>query len=128
MNHLLHMLAGLAAIFLFYFCGEMLVRVLALPFPGTLAGLLMLLAFQFLRRKTPVVLISGGAPLLRHMAMLFVPAVLGVGVYWQQISENLTGIGLAIIVSTTVSLGLSGWIAQRLLQSVAVDSEEDTGL
>jgi len=83
-------------------------------------GLLMLLAWQFFRRKTPMLLLAGGTPILKHMAMLFVPAVLGVGVYWQEISENITGIALAIIVSTAVSLGIAAWIAQKILQSVVV--------
>ncbi|OFC69068.1 CidA/LrgA family protein [Alteromonas confluentis] len=116
-------LIGFSLICFFYFSGEMLVRVASIPLPGTLMGLLMLLAWQFFRRKTPMLLLAGGTPILKHMAMLFVPAVLGVGVYWQEISENITGIALAIIVSTAISLGISAWIAQKILQSVVVKDD-----
>lgn len=120
MSQFLRFLAGFGLICLFYFAGEMLVRVASIPLPGTLMGLLMLLAWQFFRRQTPMLLLAGGTPVLRHMAMLFVPAVLGVGVYWQDISENISGIALAIIVTTAVSLGLAAWIAQKIMQSVVV--------
>lgn len=120
MTQFFRFLTGFGLVCLFYFSGEMLVRVLSIPLPGTLMGLLMLLAWQFTRRQTPMLLLAGGAPILKHMAMLFVPAVLGVGVYWQDISANFSGIALAIIVTTAISLGVSAWIAQKIMQSVVV--------
>ena len=120
MSQFLRFLTGFGLICFFYFAGEMLVRVASVPLPGTLMGLLMLLAWQFFRRQTPMLLLAGGTPILRHMAVLFVPAVLGVGVYWKAISENFSGIALAIIVTTTMSLGISAVIAQRIMHSVVV--------
>ena len=115
---------GFCQIFLFYLFGEIAVRVLEIPFPGTLVGLLGLLIFLLFRKRPPVTLLAGATPLLKHMAVLFVPAVLGVGIYWQQISDNFTGIGLAIVVSTTISLGIRAWFAQRIMRSIAVESDE----
>lgn len=87
-----------------------------LPLPGTLVGLLLLLAFQFIQKRPSPALHAGGAPLLKYMSVLFIPAVLGVAVYWQHIDENLLAITIAIVGTTIVSLGAVGWLAQRVLK------------
>ena len=106
---------GFGLIILFYFIGEIAVRVLSLPLPGSLVGLLLLLMFQFFQTRPSPVLHAGGAPLLKYMSVLFVPAVLGVAVYWQHIEENLAAIAFAIVGTTIFSLGLAAWLSQRLL-------------
>ena len=51
------------------------------------------------------------------MSVLFVPAVLGVSAYWKEIAENGWAIGIAIIITTCISLGISAKIAEKLLSS-----------
>lgn len=115
---------GFVLIFLFYFIGEIAVRVLSLPLPGTLMGLLLLLVFQFFQSRPSPILHAGGAPLLKYMSVLFVPAVLRVAIYWQHIEENLAAVSLAIVGTTIVSLGIAALLAQRLLGSALQAGEK----
>ena len=51
------------------------------------------------------------------MSVLFVPAVLGVSAYWKEIAQNGWAIGIAIVFTTCISLGISAKIAEKLLAS-----------
>ena len=54
---------------------------------------------------------------LKHMSLLFIPAVLGVSIYWADIQSNALAIAIAIIVTTSISLGITAWFSQQLFNS-----------
>ncbi|MBU2977789.1 CidA/LrgA family protein [Alteromonas sp. C1M14] len=124
MNSIIRFLAGFVLIVLFYFAGELLVSLLDVPFPGTLVGLLLLLVFLFQRKQVPSLIVAGATPLLKYMTLFFVPAVLGVGVYWEDIASSFTAIFIAIVFTTVFSLGISAWIAQKLMAPVVSKDSE----
>jgi holin-like protein len=51
------------------------------------------------------------------MSLLFIPAVLGVSIYWADIQSNALAIAIAIIVTTSISLGITAWFSQQLFNS-----------
>lgn len=85
--------------------------------PGALTGLLILLAVLFIVPKAEPLVARAASPLLSHMSVLFVPAVLGVSAYWKEIAQNGWAIGIAIVFTTCISLGISAKIAEKLLAS-----------
>ena len=100
-----------------YYLGTWLSSSTGLPLPGALTGLLILLAVLFIAPKAEPLVARAASPLLSHMSVLFVPAVLGVSAYWKEIAENGWAIGIAIIITTCISLGISAKIAEKLLSS-----------
>ncbi|WP_170308564.1 CidA/LrgA family protein [Alteromonas alba] len=100
-----------------YLVGEFFVLVTDLPLPGALIGLLLLLSGLLLRQRPAVTVGRGAQPLLTHMSVLFVPAVIGVGLFWAEVSENALGIALALVATTIVALGFTAWFAQRLMKA-----------
>ena len=100
-----------------YLVGEFIVLVLDVPLPGALVGLLLLLGALLLRQRPAVTVSRGAQPLLTHMSVLFVPAVIGVGLFWDEVRANALGIVLALVATTIVALGFTAWLAQRVLQS-----------
>ncbi len=122
MTVFLRHLLGWAGLLLCYFVGKVLVLVWALPLPAALTGLLLMLLVLFIRGRAGAVAVAS-APLLRHMSVLFVPAVLGVGLYWPDIYAHGWALATAIIGTTIVALGLTGIIAQRVLQRRLVHPE-----
>ncbi|MCQ8849750.1 CidA/LrgA family protein [Alteromonas stellipolaris] len=100
-----------------YYLGTWLSSSTGLPLPGALTGLLILLAVLFVAPKAEPLVARTASPLLSHMSVLFVPAVLGVSAYWNEIAENGWAIGIAIIITTCISLGISAKIAEKLLAS-----------
>ncbi|NVK54797.1 MAG: CidA/LrgA family protein [Alteromonadaceae bacterium] len=116
MQQLTASILGWLAIVACYLLGEFLVLVADAPIPGALVGLLILLGGLLIHQR-PVFAISRGAqPMLTHMSVLFVPAVIGVGLFWDTVSANALGIVLALVATTIISLGLTAWIAQQLLR------------
>ena len=101
-------LVGWGVILLCYYAGIVISASFHLPVPGTLVGLCLLLIMLFLFSGLDSFIALAAAPLLTHMSLLFVPAVLGVGIYWQDIMQNWMAIAIAIVVSTGMSLGLAG--------------------
>ncbi|QPG05071.1 CidA/LrgA family protein [Salinimonas marina] len=103
---------GLLMLVLCYLAGEVIVLTFNLPFPGALAGLLVLLLLLLLKKQVPQPLHLGAKPLLTHMTMLFVPAVTSVVLFVEDIQHHWLGLSLAIVASTLVALVLSAWISQ----------------
>lgn len=100
-----------------YYLGTWLSSSIGLPLPGALTGLLILLAVLFIVPKAEPLVALAASPLLSHMSVLFVPAVLGVSAYWKEIAQNGWAIGIAIVITTCISLGISAKIAEKLLAS-----------
>ncbi len=109
------MIAALATLLGCQLAGEVLVRALALPLPGPVAGLGLLFAALLLRGRragaaadrvgdVPVELGRVSDALLRNLSLLFIPASVGVIKYLDVLRERAAPILLAIAVSTTLAL------------------------
>jgi holin-like protein len=106
-------LAGLALLVLLNYLGEWLVHVAHAPVPGSVVGMLILTVLL----ETGVVPIEPVRPaadlLVRHLALLYVPAGVAVIVYVSVVRQDLvaiTGAGLASLVAVLLVVGL---IVQR---------------
>jgi holin-like protein len=111
------MLNGLTLLLVVQLVGEGVARGLKLPVPGPVVGLLLTL---FLLKAVPQVrqmLGEAANGLLSHLSLLFIPAGVGVVMYVRELAQDLVPIAIAIIVSTIVGLGVTAWVAQRLLRS-----------
>ncbi|MDO6565528.1 CidA/LrgA family protein [Alteromonas sp. 1_MG-2023] len=106
---------GAILVLVCFYVGTWLSLSVGLPLPGALTGLLILLAILFIAPSAEPYVARAASPLLSHMSVLFVPAVLGVTTYWTEIAQNGWAIGIAIIITTCISLGISAKIAEKLL-------------
>lgn len=96
----------------FFLLGEIAVRFFNLIIPGSIIGLLILLA-GLLTRIIPIGLIEDGAKaFLLFLPLFFVPATVGIVQYPEFLS--LTGALLIFlaVASTCVSLVAAGWLSQ----------------
>lgn len=105
---------GAALVFSAYYVGNLVTYTFALPIPGPLIGLLFLLTLLFIFPIFEHHVANFALTPLKHMSLLFVPAVLGVSLYWGDIQQNALAIVLAIVVTTSLCLGVTGWVSQRL--------------
>ena len=110
-------MVGTAAVFIAYYLGLLIVSAASLPIPGPLLGLFLLLMALFCfptleHHVAPAVTFP-----LKHMSLLFIPAVLGVTMYWGDIKTYALAIVIAIVVTTSFSLGFTAWLSQQLLNS-----------
>ncbi|ANY80000.1 hypothetical protein BB934_18660 [Microvirga ossetica] len=105
------MIFGLTVILLCQLLGEVVARGVGWPLPGPVLGMLFLLVFLSLRdsvaKKVPELgktLDSTGKGLLAHLSLLFIPASVGVVQRLDVLADYGTGLAVALVVSTFVTL------------------------
>ena len=105
------MLRGIFLLLLCQLVGEVLARTLNLPAPGPVIGLALLAAGLGLwsRRSGPTDVDQtdvgkAAYALLGVLSLLFVPAGVGVVQYYDLLARNGVALGLALIVSTVLTL------------------------
>ena len=99
-------LRGLAWLLVFQSVGELLARGLSLPFPGPVAGmLLLLLALRWQVVREPVGLCADF--LLSHLSLLFVPVGVGVMTHLSLVNQYGLRMLLVIVLSTLAGLAVT---------------------
>jgi len=87
--------------------GELAVRYLGLPVPGPVLGMLLLLAWLFIKGGVSENLEKTTSDLLEHLSLLFVPAGVGVIVHWEAIRNEWQALTLALVASTVIALAVT---------------------
>jgi holin-like protein len=108
------MLQGLVLLLVFQSLGELLSRLLGLPIPGNVLGMALLLLALFSGVVREESLRPAAELLLSYMALFFVPAGVGVMLYFDLIGRQWLPIVIATLVSTFAVLAVTGWTEQWL--------------
>jgi holin-like protein len=104
------MIAGLVVLLLFQGVGELVSR-FAIPFiPGPVIGLVLLLAWLQLRRGVPEPVDLVASTLVKHLGLLFIPAAVGVVIYWPQIRSHALAVGVALLVSVVMTIAVTALV------------------
>jgi holin-like protein len=118
------MIASLSLILLCQLAGEVMVRGLALPMPGPVVGMLILLLLLLARDRFALLargpLQGGGVEgasrgLLAHLSLLFIPAGVGVVQKLDLLAEH--GIAILLILAVSVVITLFVTVATFLVAS-----------
>ena len=106
-------LRGLAWLLALQSVGELLARGLALPFPGPVIGMLLLLvALQAPSVREPVAACANF--LLSHLSLLFVPVGVGVMTHLDLLGQYGGRMLLVVVLSTWMGLGVTAWVLRFL--------------
>ena len=97
--------------------GEAIVTVTGLPIPGAVIGLVLLYIILSVRGEASEEMTRTTGFLLDNLALLFVPAGVGVIAYLPLIADQWEMIVAALLVSVTVTIALTAatmsWLARR---------------
>lgn len=104
------MIRGLIILLGFQGGGEIVSRLLSLPVPGPVVGLVLLLIFLIWRGKVDAPIDTVSSALTKHLGLLFVPAAVGVVMFWPQLQTHFLAISIALIVSVTATIAVSAVI------------------
>lgn len=89
-------------------------RAIHLPIPGSVIGLIVL-ALLIETRVLPLALVRSAAELLvRHLALLYVPAGVALLAYWGAVRHDLVAISAAALASLLGVLLVVGHVVQRM--------------
>jgi len=116
----------IGAIFTLLACqlaGEIASQALLLPVPGPVLGMVLLVSLLVWRRQLGPDLEAASGFLLRHLSLFFVPAAVGVMVHGGRIAREWWPLGAAILVSTALTLGVTGVVFQAVARWVARESQ-----
>ena len=102
------MLASLALLLGYQLAGEIIARALSLPIPGPVIGMVLLLATLIIRGSAPESLKRLSHELLQHLALLFVPAGVGIIAHFQLIRAEWAPLLAALALSLVATMAVTG--------------------
>ncbi len=105
--------------------GEVVARLLRLPVPGPVLGMVILFAALAIRGHVPddVGAVTGG--LLQNLSLLFVPAGVGVMLHVRLLAENWLTLSIALILSAIITIAVTGLVMQWANRATAVVDEPE---
>lgn len=98
------MIQALTLIFMCQLAGELVAGTFALPIPGPVLGMVLLLALLLMRGGGVEQLDQTANGLLKSMSLLFVPAGTGVMMHANLLGQALLPLGAALVVSTLATI------------------------
>jgi holin-like protein len=97
------------------FVGEVLDRLIPLPIPGSIYGMV-LLFLLLAARVLPLGSVRETAHLLiKWMPLMFIPALVGVMDAWGELTKIMVPVLIASSIVTFLVMGATGWTAQWML-------------
>ena len=108
------MIGGLVQILAFQGLGELASKFL-LPFiPGPVIGLVLLLSFLAVRKTVPPGARMVASALVQHLGLLFVPAAVGVVLFWPQLRSHALAVALALVVSVVLTIAVPALLLRAM--------------
>ena len=113
------MLGYITLIFSCQLAGELLVAALSLPLPGPVAGMLILLGGLIVHGTIAEQLGAVGEALLGNLALLFVPAGVGVMLHAGLLGRDWVAVASALVLSTLLTIVVTALVMRRLSRGAA---------
>lgn len=107
--------------------GEAFVTATGIPFPGPVVGMLIMFVFLLVRRSVPSKLGQVTRALLDNLSLLFVPAGVGVILHLKLLSEDLLPLTAAMVVSTLLTIAVTGMIMNSLNRQTTDSTSNSRG-
>lgn len=113
------MLSALTLILGCQLAGELITRYFDLPLPGPVAGMVILFLLLALKGSVPEEIGTVADTLLKNLALLFVPAGVGVMAHLGLLGQDWLPISVALIGSTLLTIAVTALIMARLARATA---------
>jgi len=108
------LLGSITVLVICQLAGEAIVRLFGLPLPGAVAGMVILFLGLVIRGRVPKSLDRVTRGILGNLGLLFVPASVGVMVETDILVAEAVPITVAVLVSTVLTMVVSGLLMQVL--------------
>lgn len=96
--------------------GEVIARAAGVPLPGPVIGMVLLFIGLMVRGDIPADLQAVARGLLDHLALLFVPAGVGVMLHLTLVADEWRPIAAALIGSTLLTVAVTALVMRALLR------------
>lgn len=105
-------LNGITLLLVYQLVGEVTVRLLGVPIPGPVLGMVMLFITLWIRGSAPESVETASTALLSHLSLLFVPAGVGMMAHFSRIADEWLPIALALLLSTVITMVATALVMQ----------------
>ncbi|BET24912.1 hypothetical protein RGQ30_04130 [Limnobacter thiooxidans] len=122
-----HMLKSLTILLAFQALGELLSFAAFPSIPGPVLGLVSLLTYFFIRGGVPADIQTTANVFTANLGLLFVPAAVGVVVFWPVLAEFGFIILLTLLVSVVTTLVGTAFVLDRLAARFMPGEVSETG-
>ena len=109
------MLEMIAVLLVLQLIGEATVALFNLPLPGPVLGMVLLFILLVIRGRSPDALNQVTRGLLENLSLMFVPAGVGIMTHLSMLDKQWLPLSIALILSTLITLGVTGWTMQWLV-------------
>ncbi len=121
------MLAGIATLLVCQLAGEAVVRLVSLPIPGPVVGMVVLFLLMVGRAPLPPALGDTADGLLRHLSLLFVPAGVGVVQHLGRLGSDGVRLLAVVVLGTVITLAVTAVVFETLARIMRIDQPPDGG-
>jgi len=105
---------GITILLIFQLVGEIITKISGLPIPGPVTGMVLLFAWMCVSKKgVPHSVHSASTALLSHLSLLFIPAGVGVMVYFDLLAREWFAIVVTLVLSTLLTMFVSAFVMSR---------------
>jgi holin-like protein len=104
--------------------GEFAVSTANIPFPGPVAGMILLFVFLLIKGEIPEDLGQVSAALLNNLSLMFVPAGVGVMVHFKLLGSDALPLSIALIASTLLTIAVTALVMMALNKKMSADMDK----
>ena len=119
------MIGAIALLLVCQLAGEAVHRLTGLPLPGSVIGMVLLLAWLAFVPRERLTLTQVTGWLTAHLSIMFVPAAVGVMEEGAVLSRYGLGILVAVVVSTLLTLAVTALVFRAVAGRTEPDGEEE---
>lgn len=121
------MIGAIALLLVCQLAGEAVHRLTGLPLPGSVIGMVLLLAWLAFVPRERLTLTQVTGWLTAHLSIMFVPAAVGVMEEGAILSRYGLGIVVAVVVSTLLTLTVTALVFRAVAGREEPEGEPETG-
>lgn len=105
--------------------GEFAVTTANVPFPGPVAGMVLLFLFLLIKGEIPEELSNVSGALLTNLSLMFIPAGVGVMVHFKLLGSDALPLSLALIFSTLLTIVITALVMVKLNKRMPPDIDRE---
>ena len=103
---------AITLLLIYQLAGEVSVRLLGLPVPGPVVGMVMLFITLMIRGQMVKAVEPASSALLGHLSLLFVPAGVGLIVHFNRLGNEWLPISVTLLLSTIITMAVTALVMQ----------------
>jgi putative effector of murein hydrolase LrgA (UPF0299 family) len=110
---------AITLLLIYQLAGEVSVRLLGLPVPGPVVGMVMLFITLMMRSQVAKAVEPASNALLGHLSLLFVPAGVGLIVHFNRLGNEWLSISVTLLLSTIITMAVTALVMQWVTRLTA---------